>query len=84
MRNVFFCLLIFFLSVSFSCSSLEEGKTLFEAKCAKCHSLEDSLRETKDLVEWTKVTKAMARYSDGDISEKEAEIIAKYLANKDK
>jgi len=72
------------LSAIFSCSSLEEGKALFEAKCAKCHPLEDSFRETKDLAAWNKTTKVMVRYSEGFITEKEAKKIAKYLAGKNK
>ena len=64
-----------------SCSSMQEGKELFEAKCAQCHPLDYSFRETKNLAEWNKTTQTMARYSEGFISEKEARKIAKYLAN---
>lgn len=64
-----------------SCSSGQEGKALFEAKCAKCHPLDYSFREKKNLAEWNKTTETMARYSEGFITEKEARKIAKYLAN---
>ena len=69
------------LAATLSCSSTQEGKALFEAKCAKCHPLDYSFRETKNLAEWNKTTKTMARYSEGFITEKEAKKIAKYLAN---
>ena len=69
------------LATTLSCYSKQEGKTLFEAKCAKCHPLDYSFRETKNLAEWNKITKTMARYSEGLITENEAKKIAKYLAN---
>ncbi len=69
------------LAATLSCSSMQEGKALFEAKCAKCHPLDYIFRETKNLEKWNKTTKTMARYSEGFITEKEAKKIAKYLAN---
>ena len=69
------------LAATLSCSSTQEGKALFEAKCAKCHPLDDSFREKKSLTGWNKTTKTMARYSEGFITEKEAKKIAKYLAS---
>jgi len=69
------------LTATLSCSSMQEGKTFFEAKCAKCHPLDYAFRETKNLAEWNKTTKTMVRYSEGFITEKEAKKIAKYLAN---
>ena len=69
------------LTATLSCSSMQEGKALFEAKCVKCHPLDYSFRKTKDLAEWNKTTKTMVRYSEGFITEKEAKKIAKYLAN---
>ena len=65
-----------------ACTSMQEGKELFEKKCVKCHALEKSLSATKDLAGWKKTTKAMIRYSDGDITEKDAKKIAKYLAGR--
>ncbi len=69
------------LAATFSCSSMKESKALFEAKCAKCHPLDYSFREAKNLTEWNKTTKTMARYSEGFITEKEAKKIAKYLVS---
>lgn len=69
------------LAATLSCSSMEEGKALFEAKCAECHPLDYSFREKKSLAEWNKTTETMARYSEGSITKKEARKIAKYLAN---
>ncbi|UCD30914.1 MAG: hypothetical protein JSV38_08800 [Desulfobacterales bacterium] len=69
------------LATTLSCSSMEEGKALFEAKCGTCHPLDYSFQETNNLAEWNKITKTMARYSEGKITEKEAKKIAKYLAN---
>ena len=65
-----------------ACSSVQESKELFEKKCVKCHALEKSLNATKDLAGWKKTTKAMIRYSGGDITEKDAKKIAKYLAGR--
>ena len=69
------------IGITVSCSPMQEGKELFEAKCAQCHPLEYAFRETKNLAEWNKTTETMARYSEGFISKKEAQKIAKYLAN---
>ena len=65
-----------------ACSSVQEGKDLFEKKCVKCHAPEKSLNATKDLAGWEKTTKAMIRYSAGGITEKDAKKIAKYLAGR--
>ena len=65
-----------------ACTSVQEGKELFEKKCVKCHKLEKSLSVTKDLAGWEKTTKAMIRYSGGEITKKEAKKIAKYLAGR--
>jgi len=74
-------LVMSFIAVT-ACSSMKEGKMLFEAKCGECHELEKALKETKSLAEWKKTNKAMIRYSDGAITEKDAKIIAKYLAGR--
>jgi cytochrome c2 len=65
-----------------ACSSNQEGKELFELKCAECHLLEKSLKANKDLAQWGKTTRTMVKYSDGAITEKEAKKIAAYLANR--
>lgn len=71
---------VFFVA-TLSCSSTQQGKTLFETKCSECHSLDYAFREKKNLTEWNKTIETMARYSNGSITEKEARIIANYLAN---
>jgi hypothetical protein len=68
-------------TATFSCSSTQQGKVLFESKCAKCHPLDYAFGKKKSLDEWNKITETMARYSEGAITKKEAQIIAKYLAN---
>jgi cytochrome c5 len=82
MKNAIFSGLTVFFTALYACSSIEEGKTLFESKCAGCHKLEVSLKETRNLAEWRKITQRMVRYSDSGIAGKEAEKIAEYLANK--
>ena len=72
-------ILLAIVIASSACTSVQEGKELFEKKCVKCHTLEKSLNATKDLAGWEKTTKVMIRYSDGDITEKDAKKIAKYL-----
>jgi cytochrome c2 len=65
-----------------ACTSVQESKELFEKKCVECHKLDEALSATKDLAGWKKTTKAMIRYSDGRITEKDAKKIAKYLAGR--
>ena len=74
--------LVGIILASTACSSNQEGKTLFENKCIECHSLEKSLKVNKDLAQWERTTKAMIKYSNGTITEKEAKIIARYLAGR--
>jgi cytochrome c5 len=79
----YFCILFAASFVILSaCSSAQEGKALFEAKCGACHDLEKSLKKTKSLAEWKKTSRVMVRYADGAIKEREAKIIAKYLAGR--
>jgi len=82
MNHAIFIVLSIFVGALYACSGIQEGKTLFESKCARCHKLEVSLKETRNLEEWTKITQRMAGYSDGGITVKEAEKIAEYLAKK--
>ncbi|MDH3343803.1 MAG: cytochrome c [Desulfobacteraceae bacterium] len=82
MKHAIFTVLSIFIAALYACSGIQEGKTLFESKCAQCHKLEQSLKETRNLAEWTKITQRMAGYSDGGITGKEAEKIAEYLAKK--
>ncbi len=82
MKHAIFIGLTIFFTALYACNGIQEGKTLFESKCARCHKLELSLKETKNLAEWRNITQRMAGYSDGGITGKEAEKIAKYLAKK--
>jgi len=82
MKHAIFTVLSIFIATLYACSGIQEGKTLFESKCAQCHKLEQSLKETKNLAEWTKITQRMAGYSNGGITGTEAEKIAEYLAKK--
>ena len=81
MKKTFFILITIFLVLS-ACTSQQERKKLFEEKCIQCHSLEKSLSENKSLAEWKRTIETMARYSDGAITKKDVEIIAKYLAER--
>jgi len=81
MKKTFFILITIFLVLS-ACTSQQESKKLLEEKCIQCHSLDKSLSENKSLAEWKRTTATMARYSDGAITKKDAEKIAKYLAER--
>ncbi|MBI4654729.1 MAG: cytochrome c554 family protein [Nitrospirae bacterium] len=81
MRNIIFILTIVF-AASFASASVRDGERLFERKCNACHSLERSLSAVKDLEEWKRTTKRMARRSEGFIADNEAETIAEYLAGR--
>lgn len=81
MKKTFF-ILITSLLVLGACTAQQESKALFEAKCIQCHSLEKSLSKSKSLAEWKKTIETMARYSDGAITKKDVEKIAKYLAKR--
>ena len=83
MKKAILVLFIVF-TVSFSSVSAHSGKMLFEKKCAQCHSLERSLKKKKSLKAWKRTVKRMARYSEGLLTEQEANKIAQYLAAKDK
>ena len=82
MRHALFTVLTLFFTALYACNSIQEGKTLFESKCVQCHKLELSLKKTKNLAEWRKITQRMAGYSDGGITGKEAEKVAEYLAKR--
>ena len=75
-------LFIILVGASFAFSSMEEGKTLFEAKCSKCHALDRALGKTKDLAGWQETAKRMAKYAKGAISDADAGKIAEYLAGR--
>jgi hypothetical protein len=82
MRNTFFMILMTIVMALAACTSVQESKALFAKKCVKCHALKKILSVTKDLAGWEKTTKAMIRYSAGDITAKDAKKIAKYLAGR--
>jgi cytochrome c2 len=82
MKHTLFIVLTIFFAILSACNSIQEGKTLFESKCAQCHKLELSLKKTRNPAEWRKITQRMAGYSNGGITDKEAEKIAEYLAKK--
>ena len=75
-------ILVYFLISSLSMALANEGQSLFETKCGTCHALKTALKKTKDLKGWEKTTLKMAEYSEGEISEDEAKIIAKYLSER--
>ncbi|MBL7178817.1 MAG: multiheme c-type cytochrome [Pseudomonadota bacterium] len=77
-------LLIAILTSSLAFATVEDGKTLFEQKCDKCHSLERSLKKTKDLAAWKKTNLRMMKKSRGDITEQDVEKISDYLAGRGK
>ncbi len=72
---------IVLLTASASVAS-STGGNLFETKCAKCHSLERSLSQQKDLAAWKRTTQRMSRYSRGQITKDQAEEIAEYLTGR--
>ena len=80
MERLLIFLLLTFMSLSGAAWAQQDSKTLFTAKCGKCHSLERPLSRTKDLEEWKRTANRMAGYSKGAISSGEAERIAEYLA----
>lgn len=81
MKKTLFVLLSMVFVIG-ACGSAQEGKALFEEKCIQCHSLDKSLDATKNLAQWKETTQAMVKYANGAITNKDAEIIAKYLAKR--
>jgi len=79
------CLVILIISASPGFAQENEGKTLFEKKCIKCHTLERALGATKSLDAWRRTTSRMSRYAEqaGEtITPEEAVKIAEYLAGR--
>ncbi|MDO8282372.1 MAG: c-type cytochrome [Thermodesulfovibrionia bacterium] len=74
--------LLLLMNISFLSAYSDSGKELFEKRCSKCHALDRALRKNKDLDAWKITTKRMAKYSEGAITEPEAEEIALYLAGR--
>ena len=83
MKNIILIIIpVFIASVVFA--SVPDGKMLFEKKCGNCHSLERSLSKNKGLDAWKRTAKRMIRYDKRNLNEKDAEIIAAYLGNRQK
>jgi len=81
MKNALFIIIaVFTASVAFA--SVKEGQELFEQKCGNCHSLARSLRKSKSLSAWKRTAKRMIRYDSSNLSKKDADIIAEYLAGR--
>lgn len=55
-----------------------EPKALFEQRCSKCHSLE-RVNRTDTQEGWKVLVNRMKSKRSSDISEQDAEVIAKYL-----
>ncbi len=83
MRKIILIFIIFF-AASFALAVADTGQALFEQKCARCHSLQRSLRKKKSLKGWQRTVKRMAGYQEGLLTKQEADKIVKYLADKDK
>ncbi|NQT70167.1 MAG: hypothetical protein HQ552_11365, partial [Desulfobacteraceae bacterium] len=83
MKKVLVIFIVVF-AASLAFASVEEGKKLFEAKCDKCHSLDRSLKKTKNLEAWKRTGERMARYSRGSITTQDVDKISEYLASGDK
>lgn len=83
MRKILFVLIVL-LTASISVASANEGKALFENKCANCHTLERALRKKKSLDGWKRTIKRMVRYAEGLLDEQQINEVAQYLAGRDK
>ena len=57
-----------------------DAKALFEKRCALCHRTSRPLGKTKSSEEWEKTVMRMKGYAGDRISDKDAKIIAGYLA----
>ena len=81
------CVLIMLCVSSVAIAAERAGEDLFKGKCGKCHSIERALSKTKNLKAWQRTTTRMSRYMEqaGDeITGKEADEIAEYLADRGK
>ena len=68
--------------IPFSGITAEESdaKGLFEKRCSLCHPTSRPLGKTKSSEEWEKTVMRMKGYAGDRISDKDAKIIAGYLA----
>ena len=59
----------------------EEAKTLYEEQCTQCHELDDTIDHGPDTLEgWTKVVQQMIVEEEAEITDEQASIIIRYLA----
>ncbi len=58
----------------------DKAKALFEAKCSTCHPLSRPLSATKDKADWALTIKRMRQTNGCQLTDKEANDIAEYLA----
>jgi cytochrome c5 len=57
-----------------------DAKAVFEKSCSLCHPTSRALGKTKSSEEWEKTVMRMKGYAGERISEKDAKIVAVYLA----
>jgi cytochrome c5 len=68
------------ISVSGMTAEESDAKAVFEKRCSLCHPTSRPLGKTKSSEEWEKTVMRMKGYAGGRISDKDAKIIAGYLA----
>jgi cytochrome c5 len=68
------------ISVSGITAEESDAKAVFEKRCSLCHPTSRPLGKTKSSEEWEKTVMRMKGYAGDRISDKDAKIIAGYLA----
>ena len=68
------------ISVSAITAEESDAKAVFEKRCSLCHPTSRPLGKTKSSEEWEKTVMRMKGYAGDRISDKDAKIIAGYLA----
>ena len=68
------------ISVSGITAEESDAKAVFEKRCSLCHATSRPLGKTKSSEEWEKTVMRMKGYAGDRISDKDAKIIAGYLA----
>jgi cytochrome c5 len=68
------------ISVSAITAEESDDKAVFEKRCSLCHPTSRPLGKTKSSEEWEKTVMRMKGYAGDRISDKDAKIIAGYLA----
>ena len=60
----------------------EVAKSLYEDQCTQCHELEDTIDHGPDTLEgWTKVVQQMIVEEEAEITDEQASLIIRYLAD---